>query len=91
MCQRPAMTTPPKTSKRPKQLPKPHAALVDDLARRAGGEVALAYRLGVTQYAIRQWRVRGVPEDHWLRAAEVCGVTVDHIWRAAAGRDTIAP
>ena len=80
----------PKKSK-PVPLPKPFAPLVDDLAARAGGEMAFAYKLGVSLYAVRQWRVRGLPEAHWLRAAELCGVTVDHIWHAHRDRATIGP
>ena len=78
--------------KRPKSppLPKPYAALVDDLAARAGGEMAFAYKLGVTLYAVRQWRVRGLPEDRWLAVADLCGATVDDIWHAHRGRGTMA-
>ena len=86
------MTVRKKTKSRPKPapLPKPHAALVDDLAAKAGGEMAFAYKLGVTLYAVRQWRVRGVPEDRWLAVADLCGVTVDHIWHAHRGRVTMS-
>lgn len=46
---------------------------VGDIVSAAGGDQVVADALGVTVYAVRQWRLRQIPRTHLDKLIEMCG------------------
>jgi hypothetical protein len=64
---------------------------VDRVISLAGGDIVLSYKLtesfkkDVSQFALRQWRVRGIPDMYWQYISNITGVTVDEFFEACGG------
>ncbi len=56
---------------------------VHDIIEAAGGAIVLSYEMRVSQFAIRQWLTRGVPERHWAMIARRSGIDLATIARAS--------
>ena len=73
------------------QRPTPNKKSVDYIIQKAGGEIELSAYLtrkftrSISQYAMRQWRKRGIPEDYWPDIAKLSGLPIDDIWKANGG------
>lgn len=75
--------------------PKPNEAAIDRILRKAGprfGDIEVAYHLTqkhypqtVSQFSLRQWRKRGIPEAYWPDVAEMAKIELEVIWRACGG------
>jgi hypothetical protein len=66
-------------------------AAIDNIIEKAGGDIAVSYHLttkhsrSISQFALRQWRSRGIPEDYWLDLSAMSGLSVDVIFQACGG------
>jgi hypothetical protein len=62
---------------------------IDDIFSKAGGEIELSYLLTkrfkspVSQFALRQWRVRGIPEKYWPYLEKLTGISEENICKAS--------
>ena len=52
---------------------------VQDIIEEAGGDLALSHETKVTQFAIRMWRTRGIPERYWALLSRKTGLDVVEI------------
>lgn len=73
------------------KIKQANKAAIDNILEKAGGDIAVSYHLtlshkkNLTQFALRQWRVRGIPEIYWLELSRMSGLSVDVIFQACGG------
>jgi hypothetical protein len=51
----------------------------NDIIERCGGEIDLSYKLRATQFAIAQWKTRGIPERYWGQITKLAKCTVEDL------------
>ena len=68
-----------------------NATKIDKIISACGGDIVLSYEItthygkNVSQFALRQWRKRGIPDDYWPYIAQLSGYSVEDIAEACGG------
>jgi hypothetical protein len=61
------------------------------ILQKAGGEIEVSatltrkYGKNLSQFALRQWLTRGIPDTYWPDLAQMSGLPLEQIWKACGG------